>query len=694
MIEVAVRRGSRRIRSAGPGTRRRGVFAELAAAMALLGVAIGTLFPFFSVLLGVPGVHMLKPTFFVACLIAGLLLAAGNWWVAQRVVGHRLRRLSGRLNTVAADIRQASISGRWSARSTERFTSEADGNDELARTASAFNDLLDTLEEEHRFRSLVQAGADMTCLVDPAGMVTFISASVTDVLGWSPETALGRPLRDLIHPDDVTVIDVEAAGPQIVRVIAADGTWHHLEVTLSNHRDDSRIRTLVVTARDVSERHALQERLAHQARHDQLTGLPNRSALMAAGADLLAGSHHDVPCAVLMLDLDRFKEINDTLGHSYGDRLLEQVGPRLRAHLRDEDMLARLGGDEFAALLPGLSQASASAAAARLLHALREPFTVDGLELDVDASIGIALGDRRSAGMDDLLRQADIAMYAAKQMQSGVEIYTEHADHHDRSRLLLLTQVRRAIADRQFVLHYQPKVSLTDGVARGVEALVRWHHPTRGLLSPGDFIPVVERTGLIHQLTLAILDLALAQARAWLSDGIEVQVAVNLSARNLHHVGLPDQVSEALARYDVPARYLRLEVTESALMTDPERAMKILGRLNELGISLSLDDFGTGYSSMTYLKHLPVDELKVDRSFINELLRNAEDAAIVRAAIDLGHNLGMTVVAEGVEEPEAQRALLAMGCDTAQGYHFARPLPPDDILPYLKAYAGRPQTVR
>jgi diguanylate cyclase (GGDEF)-like protein/PAS domain S-box-containing protein len=665
------------------------VFAELAAAMAVLGVTIGTLFPFFCILLGVPAVHMLKPTFFLACVLAGLLLAAGNWWVAQRVVGRRLRRLSGRLNTVAADIRLASVSGQWSVRSTERFTTEAGGADELARTASAFNDLLDTLEEEHRFRSLMQAGADMTCLVDPAGLVTFISGSVTDVLGWSPETALGHPLRNLIHPDDYGMIEREAAGPLIVRAIAADGSWHHLEVTLTNHRDDSRIRTLVLTARDVSERHALQERLTHQALHDQLTGLPNRSALMAAGAELLGGSHHDVPSAVLMLDLDRFKEINDTLGHSYGDRLLEQVGPRLRAHLRDADILARLGGDEFAALLPGLNQASASAAAARLLHALREPFTVDGLELDVDASIGIALGDGRTAGMDDLLRQADIAMYTAKQMQSGVEVYTEHADHHDRSRLLLLTQVRRAIADRQFVLHYQPKVSLTDGVARGVEALVRWQHPTRGLLGPGDFIPVVERTGLIHQLTLAILDLALAQARAWLADGIEVQIAVNLSARNLHHLALPEQVSEALARYDVPAGNLRLEVTESALMTDPDKAMTILGKLHELGVGLSLDDFGTGYSSMSYLKYLPVDELKVDRSFVNELLRNAEDAAIIRAAIELGHNLGMTVVAEGVEEPEAPHVLLAMGCDTAQGYHFARPLPADDLLPYLRASSRR-----
>jgi diguanylate cyclase (GGDEF)-like protein/PAS domain S-box-containing protein len=682
MVEVGVRRRSGRIGQAGRYGRRRGVFAELAGAMVLLGVTIGTLFPFFSVLLGVPAVHTLRPTFFLACLGAGLLLAAGNWWVAQRVVGQRLRRLSEGLNTVAADIRHASLSGRWSARSAERFTSEADGSDELARTASAFNDLLDTLEEEHRFHCMVQAGADMTCLVDTAGLVTFISSSVTDVLGWSPEAALGNPFRDLIHPDDIDLIESGAGGPLIVRVVAADGAWRHLEVTLSNHTGDSQIRTLVVTARDVSERHALQERLAHQALHDQLTGLPNRSALMAAGVE-------HWPSAVLMLDLDRFKEINDTLGHSYGDRLLEQVGPRLRAHLREEDVLARLGGDEFAAVLPGLSQTAALAAAARLLQALREPFTIDGLELDVDVSIGVALGDHRSSGMEDLLRQADIAMYTAKQMQSGVEIYTEHSDHHDRSRLLLLTQVRRGIAEQQFVLHYQPKVCLTDGVAREVEALVRWRHPTRGLLGPGEFIPIVEHTGLIHQLTLAVLDLALTQAHAWLSDGIEVQIAVNLSARSLHHLALPDEVAEALARHGVPARYLRLEVTESALMTDPEKARSILTRLNELGVSLSLDDFGTGYSSMSYLKYLPVDELKVDRSFVNELLRNAEDAAIVRAAIELGHNLGMTVVAEGVEAPEAQHALLAMGCDTAQGYLFAPPLPPHDILPYLKVCAGR-----
>jgi EAL domain-containing protein (putative c-di-GMP-specific phosphodiesterase class I) len=289
------------------------------------------------------------------------------------------------------------------------------------------------------------------------------------------------------------------------------------------------------------------------------------------------------------------------------------------------------------------------------------------------------------AGLDDLLREADIAMYTAKSLQSGVEVYTEHRDHHDRGRLLLLTEVRRAIADRQLVLHYQPKVSLADGVVRGVEALVRWQHPSRGLLGPDAFIPIVERTGLIHQLTLTVLDLAMAQARAWLSEGVDLQIAVNLSARSLHQLTLPDQVVDVLNRHGVPPANLRLEVTESALMADPDTAMTVLALLHERAIGLSIDDFGTGYSSMSYLKILPVDELKVDRSLIADLLRSAEDAAIVRAAIDLGHNFGMTVVAEGVELSDARHTLADMGCDTAQGYHFARPLPADELWPYLMA---------
>jgi diguanylate cyclase (GGDEF)-like protein/PAS domain S-box-containing protein len=669
---------------------RYGVFVKLAVAMALLGMVIGVVFPFFSILLGVPAVHVLSPLFFIACLIAGLLLAAGNWWLAQRVVGSRLRRLSAQMHAVASDVREAAADGRWSARSAERFPSRAEGDDELARTAVAFNDLLDTLHEEHRFRSLVQAGADMTCLVDSAGLVTFISSSITHVLGWPPDRALGHPLRDLLHPDDADRFTEGDSGPVIVRMIAGDDTWHHMEVTCRDHRDDVTIGTLVITARDVSERHALQRRLAHQAAHDQLTGLPNRSALLAAGAELLRAA--DEPVAVVMLDLDRFKEINDTLGHTYGDRLLQQVGPRLRTQLRENDVLARLGGDEFAVLLPGLGQESAVAAARRLLDTLREPFTVDGLELDVDASVGVSVSSRPVAGLDDLLREADIAMYTAKNLQSGVEIYTEHRDYHDRGRLLLLTEVRRAIADGQLVLYYQPKVSLADGVVHGVEALVRWQHPTRGLLGPDAFIPIVERTGLIHQLTLAVLDLAMAQAKAWLSEGLDMQIAVNLSARSLHQLTLPDQVVNVLARHGVTAANLRLEVTESALMADPDTAKTVLARLHEHGIGLSIDDFGTGYSSMSYLKVLPVDELKVDRSFVVDLLSSGEDAAIVRAAIDLGHNFGMTVVAEGVELADARDALAGMGCDTAQGYHFARPLPAADLWPYLLAHttgAGR-----
>ncbi|GAA3292227.1 bifunctional diguanylate cyclase/phosphodiesterase [Dactylosporangium vinaceum] len=419
-----------------------------------------------------------------------------------------------------------------------------------------------------------------------------------------------------------------------------------------------------------------QRRLVRQAMHDELTGLPNRAVFTARTTEALDGGP-----SVLMLDLDRFKEVNDTLGHQYGDELLRQVAARTAAAVRATDTVARLAGDEFAILLPATGAPDATRLAERIQASLHRSFDLDDVTVDIEVSIGVA-----SAPQDDLIRCADIAMYAAKDTKTGIVAYQPALHTEDSSRLQLLGDLRRALdADDQITLHYQPKVSLADGAVCGVEALVRWRHPERGPIAPADFIPVAETTGLITRLTLYVLRHALAQARDWLDAGRALPVAVNLSPRCLLDPGLVEDVTRLLAEFRVPAGRLRLEVTESAVMANPALATATLRQLHELGVHLSIDDYGTGYSSMAYLKALPVDELKVDRTFVQHMDTDHDDAVLVRGAIELGHNLGMTVVAEGVETEAHAEALRALGCDIAQGYHYARPLPAEDLELWLHA---------
>jgi diguanylate cyclase (GGDEF)-like protein len=419
------------------------------------------------------------------------------------------------------------------------------------------------------------------------------------------------------------------------------------------------------------------ERDRHQATHDALTGLPNWELLrdrLAQG--LAAASRSDGEVALLLIDLDRFKEINDTLGHSYGDKLLRQVGPRLQSVLREGDTVARFGGDEFAVLLSRVDGVGeAEQVAARLRDALHRPFDVDGVALDVEASVGIAISPWHGTDTEALLRNADIAMYVAKEHKAGAVVFEPEEHVTAPTRLTVLGDLRRALEGTgELFLNYQPKYTLAGERIEGMEALLRWQHPTQGLIPPGDFIPAAEGTGIILRLTEHVLELSLAQMRAWRDAGHEVPVAVNLSTRCLLDAALPEMVARLLARHGVPARLLRLEVTESAVMGDAARCMEVLQRLHDLGVKLSIDDFGTGYSSMAYLRRLPVDELKIDRSFVLGMTTTAHDAVLVRTAIDLGHNLGLTVVAEGVEGAEHVAALRELGCDIAQGYHFARPM--------------------
>ncbi len=431
----------------------------------------------------------------------------------------------------------------------------------------------------------------------------------------------------------------------------------------------------------------------YDSMHDRLTGLPNRT-LLADRLDqaLRGGRREQTTAGLLLIDLDRFKDVNDTLGHHYGDALLQQIGPRLSAALRDVDSVARLGGDEFAVLLPTVSGVDAALAVAeKLRHALTDPFVVDDVALDVEASIGVVVSGVHGQHAATLLQRADVAMYVAKEQNLGVFAYDPQADAHSPERLAVLGDLRRGLDRGELFLHYQPKVDLSSGVTVGAEALVRWQHPVRGLIPPDGFIPLAEHTGLIGPLTLYVLDAALTQVRSWLDAGHSVPVAVNLSARNLLDQRLSEQIVALLAKHRLRPDMLRLEVTESAIMTDPARAQALLARLHKLGIAIAIDDFGAGYTSLAQLKTLPVTELKIDRSFVATMDTDVANALIVRSVVDLGHNLGLTTIAEGVETQSAMNTLAEFGCDIVQGYHLARPLPAPEFLTWFAAHAPEPQ---
>jgi diguanylate cyclase (GGDEF)-like protein len=421
---------------------------------------------------------------------------------------------------------------------------------------------------------------------------------------------------------------------------------------------------------------SLTARVRHQANHDALTGLPNRTQLLEHAGSLLAdASLRGQPLSVLLVDLDHFKDVNDVLGHASGDVLLSRVGPLMAGAVRGDDILCRLGGDEFAAVLPRCDEDTAVAVAKRLLELISVTMDIDGVLLNVEASVGIAVTHEFGDGdIDTLLQQADIAMYTAKRARSGFAVYEADQATSTRERLNLLGEMRQALLRDEFVLHYQPKMTLPDNKLIGVEALARWNHPTRGLLGPGEFIPVAESTGLIVPFTLHVMRMALEQVAQWQDGGTPLTVAVNLSPRCLAEADLTEQILGMLAAYGVAPHLLELEITENTLAHDPDRALATLTELHDAGIMISIDDFGTGYSSMSYLKRLPVSELKVDRSFVMGMLSNLDDGILVRSVVDLGHNLGLIVVAEGVEDQETLEALAAVGCDVAQGYHLARPM--------------------
>ena len=419
------------------------------------------------------------------------------------------------------------------------------------------------------------------------------------------------------------------------------------------------------------------EKLRRIATTDELTGLPNRERFretIEARIDLARRT--EAGFSVMLMDLDHFKEVNDALGHAYGDHLLRDLGPRLQAALGEGGFVARLGGDEFG-IVPAedcAEPASLEATVARLITAIGEPFEVDELSLEVGASIGVARFPDDGEDSDGLMRCSDIAMYAAKDAQTDFKLYAAEQNAHSMRRLSVLSDIRRALAGDEIVVHYQPIVDLEDRCVIGAEGLVRWEHPEHGLIPPGAFVATVEQSGLIGPLTRHVLEHSIAQCADWRRAGRDMSVAVNLSVRNLLDRDLPREIERMLAHHGVPAAALQLEITESMIMSDPERALATVSRLSSLGVRLSVDDFGTGYSSLANLRRLPINELKIDRSFVSPMLDDESDLIIVRSTINLGHDLGLRIIAEGVEDSATLERLATLGCDRAQGFHLSRPM--------------------
>ncbi|MDP9407616.1 MAG: EAL domain-containing protein, partial [Actinomycetota bacterium] len=514
----------------------------------------------------------------------------------------------------------------------------------------------------------------------PADLGWPVGFALMALAAWQPvirawETRSGPAL---VVPSVVTAVSVG------VLVAAADGDLPHLAVVLAAA---ALLGGAARTALAFRELRSLVE-ARRLAVTDELTGLGNRRMLQARLADELARRRPGDTLAVLLLDLDRFKEINDALGHHVGDDLLRAVGPRLGQVLRDDDALTRLGGDEFALLLgPGTDAAQAQALAARVRDALRRPFELDGVQLHLDVSIGISLCPDHALTAAGLLQCADVAMYEAKQARSGYALYAPERDRHDRNRLQTIAQLHTAAEAGQLVCHYQPQCDLATGRIVGAEALVRWEHPERGLLEPDEFLGLAAQVGLMPQLTRRVLSMALQDCAEWRKSGSELSVSVNLSGLALD-AALPGEVARMLRRTGVPAGHLVLEVTEDVMLVHAARAADVVAQLQTLGVRLSMDDYGTGYSSLTRLRTLPVHELKLDRSYIAGLGSDERDAAIVSSTVALAHALGLTVVAEGVESMDDWQSLRGLSCDRAQGHLLSPPLSPPRFAAWLAARQG------
>ncbi|TMC53828.1 MAG: PAS domain S-box protein [Chloroflexi bacterium] len=547
-------------------------------------------------------------------------------------------------------------------------------------------------ESEKRMRSVLDNVSDGLATIDPTGMIESANPAVTRLFGYSEEDLIGEQAAILIATTHRSAfdnylqrrlnVDMPVSGAHETMGKRKNGSLFPLEFVVSSMQIGSR-HMFIATLRDISERKAHTDALEYQALHDALTGLPNRSLFGdRLRQALLAARRNQKMFGVLLLDLDRFKDINDALGHDRGDSLLQEVTARLRGVLRATDTIARLGGDEFAVLTTDARHPEDVVASARkILASLEGPFAIADQMVETGASIGIAMYPVHGDDPGTLLRRADVAMYVAKRSGGGYAIYQPEQEAQTLRRSGLAGELRRAIPQGELVLHYQPQVTLATGAVHTVEALVRWNHPREGLMPPDRFIPMAEETGIIHPLTAWVIDSALAQLCKWLEQGLDVGVSLNVSPRNIEDHSLEEMVARALGNFKVDASRLTLEITEGVAMA--AAAAKALQRLHEIGVRLALDDFGTGYSSLLYLMRLPVNEIKIDRSFVSALGSDADSGAIVRSAVGLGHNLGLRVVAEGLQDRMAEAVLIEAGCDAAQGFLVGRPAPESEITALL-----------
>jgi diguanylate cyclase (GGDEF)-like protein/PAS domain S-box-containing protein len=559
---------------------------------------------------------------------------------------------------------------------------------------------------ERRSQALWKDSSDLLLVVDSGGEVVYATPAVERIIGHSPDDLVGTPFLRLVHPEDrhlaATTLRTARTEPETAssakwRVLRDDGHFVDVEGTCANLLEDPSVGGFVVTLRDVGERKDLENQLRHQAFHDSLTGLPNRALFEDRVRHGVARSLRDAqPLSVLFVDLDDFKTVNDSLGHAAGDDLLCQVAKRLDASTRGSDTAARLGGDEFALLVEtdGAPADTPVEVADRIHEALKRPFEIAGDEIFVHASIGIAMGSTGTS-TEDLLRNADTAMYAAKASGKGCsEVFRATMHMAAQKRFQLTGDLRRAVRDGQFTVHYQPLVDLKTKAVLGLEALVRWDHPTIGQIPPDDFIPLAEETGLIVQIGRFVLEEACRQRRAWVDEHPlydQLYVSVNLSTRQFKPPGqIVRDVREATERAGVDPSKLVLEVTESILMGDRKSITRDLEALRALGIRISIDDFGTGYSALSYLREFPIDSVKMDRSFVSDLALGTEDAALVRSVLELGEALDMQIIAEGIEDVNQLTSLSDLRCTVGQGFYFAPPLDADDVSALLGSGKGSP----
>jgi diguanylate cyclase (GGDEF)-like protein/PAS domain S-box-containing protein len=562
---------------------------------------------------------------------------------------------------------------------------------------------------EERFRSLVQNAADTVAIVDQSGEVTYCSPAVERNWDVSASTVEGMNLLEVIHPDDVAAAQtffaecLELSDGSITTELRVGSTrrgWRHAEVAGSNLVGQEAVDGVVLTFRDITDRKAFEEQLKTLAFRDSLTSLANRALFIDRLDHALAGAERrGSSVSVLFLDLDNFKLVNDSLGHVAGDQLLVDVAKRLQTVVRGEDTAARFGGDEFTILLEDVAtESDATDVVKRVEAALAMPFTIDGRELFVSASIGIAISANQSGGSEALVRNADVAMYRAKlNGKARHETFERSMEAGALARIELETDLRHALKRDEFRVYYQPIVSLDTSRIVEVEALVRWQHPVRGLIQPNDFIPVAEETGLIVPIGRWVLEEACRQVATWVHElpTPAISVSVNLSARQFEHPGLLGDIERALLESELDPSLLTVEITEGVVMKDPVTAAAKLREIKALGVRVAVDDFGTGYSSLAYLKTFPVDSLKIDRSFTQGLGDEGDDSAIVRSVVALGHALRLSVTAEGIETADQLAYLQTLECDRGQGYLFARPIPADELAPVLGVVVseGQPRRV-